>query len=218
VRDSAVVTRDENGRTSRSPHGRGEMIDEVFVGTQAFRLSAPYKVTADVPRPWSRPQMAQYDALPVLAWVYRPNVASFLDAAKALVPEAERVASLQAALRTAVDVSMGGLPPVRIFHDSGSDAGAASRARVFFQALRGVLPNFDLFDVKAGYDLAQRFGDTGVASAVVGVSLATLAAWETGATALVVNLRRDDGATVLAVRPANDTYREQFKKRPYAPL
>ncbi|MES2531018.1 MAG: hypothetical protein V4636_08280 [Pseudomonadota bacterium] len=218
VQDSVTTTRLDDGRTIRGPHGFKSLNEEGRIGMDTFHLRSAPTFTLDVPRPWSQFQMAQYDALPVLAWVYRPNVASFLDAAKARVPEAERVASLQAALRAAVDVSMGGLPPVRIFHDSGCDAGAASRARVFFQALRGVLPDFDLFDVKAGYDLAQRLGDTGVASAAVGVSVATLAAWETGSAALVVNLRRDDGATVLAVRPVNDAYRDQFKKRPYAPL
>jgi hypothetical protein len=32
---------------------------------------------------------------------------------------------------------------------------------------------------------------------------------------MVINARRDDGATVLVVQPNNAAYRAQFKKRPY---
>ncbi|MEJ8823966.1 hypothetical protein WKW80_18370 [Variovorax humicola] len=71
-----------------------------------------------------------------------------------------------------------------------------------------------LFNVKVGCDLCERLGDTGAASALWVLGLTSLAAWETGANALVINTRRNDGATVLALQPMTAAYRALFKKRP----
>jgi hypothetical protein len=159
--------------------------------------------------------MAQYDNMPALAWLCRPHVVSCVDDNKVLLSTAERSARWQAALQAAVKESLDGKTPARIFYDTGSDAATSERSALFRQAVAAVLPGFKLHEAKAGYDLTARLGDTGAASAFAGVGLASLAAWEAGGTALVVNLRRDDGATILPVRSANDDYRKQFKKRPY---
>lgn len=159
--------------------------------------------------------MAQYDSMPTLARVCRPQVVRYLDANKTLLPLAERIRLLQAALQAAVKEHLDGKTPTRIFHDAGTDDAAHARTALFRQALSAALPEFAKLqhDAKVGYDLTQRLGDTGAASAFTGVALASLAAWETGGTALIVNLRRDDGATVLAIRASDDGYRKQFSKR-----
>lgn len=77
------------------------------------------------------------------------------------------------------------------------------------------MPDIDLLDMKQGYDMNRRLGDTGAATAVVGVGLASIAAWETGGTALVIHARRGDSAIVLAVRPSSDAHRRSYRKRPY---
>lgn len=159
--------------------------------------------------------MAQYDAMPTLAWIYRPQTVEYLDAHKALLPEAERARLLAEALSTAIAGPLEQGTPARIFYDAGGDDAGHSRLALFSRSLSKVLPDFRLQDIRMGYDLTQRLGDTGVASALVGVALASLAGWEMGGSALVVNLRRDNGASVLAVRPPAAEYRHQFRKRPY---
>ncbi|WP_166876345.1 DUF2875 family protein [Massilia mucilaginosa] len=70
-----------------------------------------------------------------------------------------------------------------------------------------------------GYDLARILGDTGAASAYVGVALASMAGRQSGGATLVLNLRRIDGASVLLVVPptAEQIKRDAAIKRPYFP-
>ncbi|MDB5826972.1 MAG: hypothetical protein JWQ73_1192 [Variovorax sp.] len=220
VSDRSDITTHADGRRSRSPHGPGKFQARAFDRSAGpagayFGADRRFEATAHVPAPWSNVQMAQYDNMPALAWLCRPHVVSCVDDNKVLLSTAERSARWQAALQAAVKESLDGKTPARIFYDTGSDAAASERSALFRQAVAAVLPGFKLHEPKAGYDLTARLGDTGAASAFAGVGLASLAAWEAGGTALVVNLRRDDGATILPVRSANDDYRKQFKKRPY---
>lgn len=159
--------------------------------------------------------MAQYDGMPTLAWVFRPQLARYRNLDKTLAPPAERARLLRQAIDAAVKVQLGGHPPTRIFHDAGIGEAAGARTAVLAQALGDALPQLRWRDPRVGYDLSERLGDTGAASAFVGVGLASLAAWESGGTALVVNLRRESGASVLGVCAAQDNYRKAFKIRPY---
>ena len=155
--------------------------------------------------------MAQYDGMPGLAWVYRPQLASYAADAS----PAEQAVQLEAALQRAVKTSLGGKPPTRVFYDVGTGDAAAQRRVMLLNCLKTVLPAFDLLDIKSSYHLTERLGDLGAAGVFAGVALASMAAWETGGTALVINLLRDNGATVMAVRPSEAVYRQQFGKRPY---
>ena len=216
VQDSSRVTRFANGTSGRSAHGfgglpRGRAITDIGL------LPSPgtYTRTEYVPEPWSREQIAQYDAMPVLAWLYRPHPASFMDDNQQLLPAPSQVERLAAAIRAAVDAGLQGLAPARILFDTGSGAGQQEAKAVLVQAVNVALPACNLFDVNVGYDLRERLGDTGAASAFAGVGLASLAVWETGTTALVILAHRAQGATVLALAPPNKAYRNKFRRRPY---
>jgi hypothetical protein len=211
VFDSMQVTRFTDGRSGRGPHGFGRLGIEHYTQRATYQSPRTYITTDCVPEPWSSAQMSQYDDMPTLAWLHRPTVAWF----EKSDAQAARVASLQQALQGALDGPLRGQPPARIMFDTGlGDAGMARMSTVR-QAVKAVLPAFDLQDPGTGYNLSSRLGDCGAASAFAGVGLASLAAWETGASAMVINARRDDGATVVVVGPTNAEYRAQFKKRPY---
>lgn len=60
----------------------------------------------------------------------------------------------------------------------------------------------DPLESAQGYDLTQRLGDTGAASPFVGIALATMASYLNADTSVVVPLRRNDQATVIAITPA----------------
>lgn len=211
VIDSMQVTRFEDGRSARGPHGFGHLGRDSQVGQFVYRPPSTYIRTPFVPEPWSPVQMAQYDEMPVLAWVCRPKEAKYDKAGS----PAQRAAALQQAVQAAFDGPLQGQPPVRIMFDTGVGEDGRERMRVLRQAVKAVLPAFELHNPLTGYHLGERLGDCGAASAFAGVGLASLAAWETGASAMVINARRDDGATVLVVQPTNPAYRARFKKRPY---
>ncbi|APW35843.1 hypothetical protein RD110_00280 [Rhodoferax koreense] len=211
VVDSVEVTQFPDGRSGRGKHGFGGLGRYNDVGHTTYRSPRTYTRTPHVPEPWSQAQMAQYDETPTLAWVYRPAEASY----SKVEPQAQRVAALQQALQSALDGPLQGQPPARIMFDPGVGETSQERMLVLRQAVRAVLPAFALHDPRAGYHLGERLGDCGAASAFAGIGLASLAAWETGASAIVINARRDDGATVLVVQPNNPAYRAHFRKRPY---
>ncbi|MEJ8824243.1 hypothetical protein WKW80_19760 [Variovorax humicola] len=216
VHDASRVTRLANGSSARTAHAFGGLTGgRVHTAQYIFPSPTSSIKTAHVPEPWSKVQVAQYDGMPVLAWVYRPQLASYLGGDQKLLPAQSRVERLTASIRAAVDVLLQGKVPARILFDTGTGEGREQRKALLVQAVKAALPACDLFNVKVGYDLCERLGDTGAASAFVGLGLASLAAWETGATALVIGARRNDGATVLALQPMTAAYRALFKKRPY---
>jgi len=212
--DSSQVVRLGNGQQSRTAHGVARLGRDHHTGHANYRSPSAYeKTTAHVPSIWSDAQVAQYDGMPTLAWVHRPHLASY--GADDTMPDAQRVAQLQTALQAVLDGPMKGQVPARIMYDTGPGEGGVQRMLLLRQAIAAVFPTFNLLDVKSGYDLSIRLGEIGAASAFAGVGLASLAAWETGESTVVVNARRKDGVTLLAVKPTNNAYREQFKKRPY---
>ncbi|NHZ41761.1 type VI lipase adapter Tla3 domain-containing protein [Massilia aquatica] len=180
----------------------------------------PFVPTPYLAKPWTQFQVDQFDRLEHLGTVYRPQAVSWLDAAGQALPAAVKAARMEGALRAAL-TPLGGKLPARIFFDdaSGRDNGGAARFAPLADALRAIDPGFDLRDPERGVDLARILGDTGAASAFVGVALASMAGRQSGGASLVVNLRRNEGATLLLVTPPTP---EQIRNdaaitRPYFP-
>jgi hypothetical protein len=181
----------------------------------------PFVPTPFLAKPWTPFQVEQFDHLEHLGTVYRPQVVSYLDGAGKPVKAAEKVARMETALRAAL-APLGGKLPVRIFYDYGSvwdDRNSGARLVPLVQSLNAVDDDFDLLDPKRGFDLARILGDTGAASAFVGVSLASMAGRQSGGATLVANLRRNEGATLLLVVPptAEQMKKDAAIKRPYFP-
>lgn len=182
---------------------------------------APFVPSPYMAKPWTPFQVDQFDHLEHLGTVYRPQVVSYLDGAGKPVKAAEKVARMETALRAAL-APLGGKLPVRIFYDYGSvwdDRNSGARLVPLVQSLHAVDDEFDLLDPKRGFDLARILGDTGAASAFVGVSLASMAGRQSGGATLVANLRRNEGATLLLVVPptAEQMKKDAAIKRPYFP-
>lgn len=204
-----------DGQRGRTAHGFARWTSRFAQPYAIHRARFPFSKTEYVKDPWSAQQCAQFDAMPVLAWVHRPQVADYRDENRAVLPSAECADKLRAALQSAVSGPLEGMAPARILFDVGAGDASGARRVQLTTAIRSVLPDFDLLDVKKGYDLNRRLGDTGAATALAGVGLASMAAWENGSTALVIHARRDDGATVLAVKPPSDVQRQRYRRRPY---
>ena len=218
VRDSSTVRTFQNGRQGRTAHGFKSIDPDVYYGVDPTgKATRPYRVTAQVPQPWTAAQVAQYDAMPTLGKLHRPQMVVYADDGQppASAPTAQRGARLSAAIEAAVSGPLGGAAPRRIFYEVSPGAAGAAQQLMLMRCLQTVLPEFNFFDPDSAVDLTTRLGDTGAAAGFAGVALASHAAWETGGSALVVHLRRDDFATVLALEPMDARYRAGFSRRPY---
>ena len=218
VRDTSTVRTFQNGRQGRTAHGFKSIDPDVYYGVDPTgKATRPHCVTAQVPQPWTAAQVAQYAAMPTLAMLHRPQMAVFADVglpqASALPPE--RGARLAAAIAAAVNGPLGGSAPRRIFYDVSPGAAGPAQQLMLMRCLQTVLPEFNFFDPDSAVDLTARLGDTGAAAVFAGVALASHAAWETGGSALVVHLRHEDFATVMALEPMEPGYRAGFSRRPY---
>ncbi|MDY7578174.1 DUF2875 family protein [Herbaspirillum sp. RTI4] len=181
----------------------------------------PFVPTPYIATPWTEFQIDQFDHLENRGTLHRPQVISYLDEHRKPVKAAERQSRTEAALRAAL-APLGGKMPARIFYDYGSvweDRTSYTRYLPFVQSVHNIDEEFDLFDRKKSFDLAQILGDTGAGSPFVAVALASMAAMQSGGATLIANLRRNDGATFILVTPPSA---EQVKKdadidRPFWP-
>jgi hypothetical protein len=210
--DDAMVVKNRGGQFSRNA--------SQFSGWKK-NPPTPFVPTPYLAKPWTAFQVEQFDHLEHLGTVYRPQVVSYLDAAGKPVKAAEKSARMEVALRAAL-APLGGKLPVRIFYDYGSvqdDRRGGERFVPLVQSLHALDDGFDLLDPAHGYDLARILGDTGAASAFVGVALASMAGRQSGGATLVANLRRNEGATLLLVVPpsAEQMKKDAAVKRPYFP-
>jgi hypothetical protein len=182
----------------------------------------PFVATSFIHQPWTRFQIDQYDHLEILGRVHRPQVVSYLDEHGKPVDKAIRVQRMETALRAALQ-PLQGQPPARLFYDynsANSDRkGSGLRYLPFVNALRTVLPEWDLFDPEQSYDLTKILGDLGAGSPFVSVAMASMAGIQSGGATLIVNLRRTEGASVVLVTPptAQERERDAAIKRPFWP-
>ncbi|MQR01652.1 type VI lipase adapter Tla3 domain-containing protein [Glaciimonas soli] len=181
-----------------------------------------FETTPFIATPWTRFQEDQYDHLQLLGRVYRPQNISYLNPSDGKsLNAAERNAQMEIALQAAL-APIGGKMPARVFYDYGSiwkDRAGSARFQALSSAIKTVDPEFDLTDPKRGYDLAIILGDLGAGSPFVAVALAIEAAQQSGGATLVVNMRRNDGATLLLITPPSAVERQFHSEieRPFWP-
>lgn len=162
-------------------------------------------------QPWTQFQMEQFDSLPQLGTVYRPQIASYWVESDQLVAPAQRQARFEAALEAAL-APLDGQPPTRVFFDSGSVWGDRIGSQQFgwlSAALGSLHPEFDLYDAQIGIDLVQCLGELGAGSPFVAVALASMAGMQAGGASLIANLRRHDGVTLMLVCPPSEGQRQR---------
>lgn len=214
--DSQKLTVTSSGLRLRDSYGFGGFHNDGHkMGIENVRRPSTYATTSNVPSPWSRRQLQQYQDMPTYGQLHRPERADFADESNSLLPFEQRLAQLSGALDRMVRQALEGIAPSRVFYIAGCDAGASQRIRLLQQAMAQALPALQLHDPNVGYDLSQRLGEMGAASGAVAVGLAAVAGWLTGGTALVVEIRDDVAGAVLAFKPSPQEYRKKFVKPPY---
>jgi len=170
-------------------------IDPEFNGWGMRKPAVEFQPSLFIPQPWTQRAFEQWDALPVLARLNRPASVSLRrpDNGEPLKREA-----MTLKLAAGWQEATAGLAqkPTRLFFDSGSNATAMAQ---LLPALNAAHSSLNLLDSRAGYDLTQRLGDTGSASPFVALTLAAMASYLNADTSVVMPMRRQDQATIIAV-------------------
>ncbi|WP_306108852.1 type VI lipase adapter Tla3 domain-containing protein [Pseudomonas sp. Fl5BN2] len=176
-------------KTNKNP------IDPEFTGWGWRKPAVEFQPSEFIPQPWTKRAFEQWDALPVLAKIHRPVTISLQrpDNGERLKPDA-----LSAQLATGWKKATDELTPKpsRLFYDAGLNRTPLAE---LIPALSVAHSALDLLDSRESYDLTQRLGDTGAASPFVGIALATMASYLNADTSVVMPMRRQDQATIIAV-------------------
>jgi hypothetical protein len=173
-------------------------IDPEFTGWGARKPAVAFQPSPFIPQPWTQRAFEQWDALPILARLHRPVSVSLRRPDNGEPLEHEAVTLKLAAGWQEATAGLA-QKPTRLFFDSGSNATAMAQ---LLPALNAAHRSLNLLDSRAGYDLTQRLGDTGSASPFVGLTLATMASYLNADTSVVMPMRRQDQATIIAVTSA----------------
>ena len=174
-----------------------------------FHRQAPFKPTEFLPKPWTLKNIADFELMPVLGRVMRPQYVSYRTPEGAPMGPRQRQEAFQAGWRAALDLLPEGLRPARILYDCGP--GGNVRLAPLAQALHELGPDLELSG-DAGIDLTQRMGDTGSASPYVGLAVGLMASYDQRDVSAAVSLRGEDGASIFLVLPP--TTEELKKKHP----
>jgi hypothetical protein len=210
VQDAAKESRFPNGVVGRGAHGFGGLHGAAQDGGLNYRVQlGDFRPTPNVPALWSQPQYAQYSHMPTLALLSRPEFVRF----DAGISMDERVDALSAVLKAVMDGPLRQRPPKRLFYSVGLDG---DDAVLLARCLARVAPHNGLLSFGAGFRLEQCLGgDLGAAGMNAAIGLASIAVWDSGEPALIVNLRDPAAALVFGLLPPSPEYRQKLNPRPY---
>ncbi|HAT29324.1 MAG TPA: hypothetical protein DCW29_00275 [Janthinobacterium sp.] len=159
----------------------------------------PFQPSPWLPKPWTTLQLEQFDALPTLGYLHRPQTVSMLDADKhPLPPKAKNEAFRQGWLD-----ALRAMPPAtkvkRVFYDVGApDQGG--RIVPLAQTL-ATETDLDAMQAGQGFNLTTNLADTGAASPFVQIALGLYASYRHNDVSASVNIKRNDSASIILISP-----------------
>lgn len=160
-----------------------------------------FKPSPYLPVRWANWQIEEFDEAPLLGYLHRPINIKLTDSEGKPMRRAEQAQALQEGWKQAVATLPDGSKPTRVFYDTAADR---TWAIPLSQALHGNAEGVDLSEVKEGYDIGRRIGNTGVSSALVQICLATIGGYRTGGASATVNLIDNGTASIVMVSPPDE--------------
>lgn len=158
-----------------------------------------FKPTPYIPVRWTNWQVKQFDSAPVIGYLHRPIDVKLTDSEGKPLSKTAQIAALRSGWTAAVDTLPQAEQPKRVFYDTTGDrTWAIPITQALSQAGEGAP---DLADVKQGYDIGRRIGNTGISSPMVQLGLGLIAGYKEGGTSATINRRPDGNATIMMVSP-----------------
>ncbi|AEK62630.1 type VI lipase adapter Tla3 domain-containing protein [Collimonas fungivorans] len=161
-----------------------------------------FKPTPYIPVRWTDWQLKQFDSAPLLGYLHRPVDVKLTDDHGQPLKTALQAEALKAGWEQAVAVLPDNKEPKRLFYDT---TGSKQWVIPLNQALAQVgtsAPHPD--EVKEGYDIGARIGNTGTSSPMVQIGLGLIASYQQGGASATVNRRPNGMASIVMVSPPDE--------------
>ncbi|HEM7849809.1 DUF2875 family protein [Burkholderia multivorans] len=159
--------------------------------------------TPYIPVRWTTWQVKQFDDAPLLGYLHRPVDVKLTDDHGQPLKTAAQAAALKAGWEQAVATLPDGKEPKRVFYDTTGDRLWAVPLNQALAQVGTAAPS--LSDVKDGYDIGARIGNTGVSSPLVQIGLALIAGYQDGGASATVNRRPNGTASIIMISPPDAT-------------
>lgn len=161
-----------------------------------------FKPTPYIPVRWTNWQLEQFDSAPLLGYIHRPVDIKLTDDHGQPLKTALQAEALKAGWEQAVAALPDNKEPKRLFYDT---TGNKQWVIPLNQALSQVgtsAPHPD--EVKEGYDIGARIGNTGTSSPMVQIGLGLMASYKQGGASATVNRRPNGMASIVMVSPPDE--------------
>ncbi|WP_323123519.1 type VI lipase adapter Tla3 domain-containing protein [Burkholderia alba] len=158
-----------------------------------------FKPTPYVPVRWTTWQLKQFDNAPLLGYLHRPVDVKLVDDQGHPLKTAAQAEAMKMGWEQALATLPDSQEPKRVFYDTTGD-------RLFVIPLNQALAQMgssapSLGEVKEGYDIGARIGNTGVSSPLVQIGLGLIASYQDGGASATVNRRPNGTASIIMVSP-----------------
>jgi len=169
-----------------------------------------FKPSPYLPVRWTNWQVEQFDDAPLLGYLHRPVDVKLTDDKGQPLKTALQAAALKAGWEAAI----AGLPestePKRVFYDTTGNKQWVIPLNQALMQMGASAPHPD--EVKEGYDIGARIGNTGTSSPMVQIGLGLIASYHQGGASATVNRRPNGMASIIMVSPPDETIKATWAK------
>jgi hypothetical protein len=158
-----------------------------------------FKPTPYLPVRWTTWQVEQFDTMPLIGYLHRPIDVKLTNEQGKPLGKSEQIAALKTGWRAALQTLEPTMEPKRVFYDTTGDRQWAIPITQALSQESARAP--DIGDVKQGFDIGRRIGNTGVSSPMVQLGLGLIASYKEGGASATINRRPGGDASIVMVSP-----------------
>lgn len=158
-----------------------------------------FKPSPYIPVRWTTWQVKQFDDAPLIGYLHRPVDVKLVDDNGKPLSRSAQAAALKSGWAAALGTLEPTTEPKRVFYDTTGDRQWAIPITQALSQEGAKAP--DIGDVKQGYDIGRRIGNTGVSSPMVQLGLGLIASYKEGGASATIDRRPDGNATIMMVSP-----------------
>jgi hypothetical protein len=167
--------------------------------------------TPYIPVRWTTWQLRQFDNAPLLGYLHRPIDIRLTDDHGKPLKTALQAEAIKAGWTKAVSALPSWSEPKRVFYDTTDDRRWVIPLNQALSQTGHSAPNLD--EVKEGYDIGARIGNTGVSSPLIQLGLGLIASYNEGGASATVNRRPNGMASIIVVSPPEPSIKEAWSKK-----
>jgi Protein of unknown function (DUF2875) len=173
-----------------------------------------FKPTPYIPVRWTNWQLKQFDSAPLLGYIHRPVDVKLTDDQGQPLKTAVQAEALKAGWEQAIAALPDNIEPKRLFYDTSGNKQWVIPLNQALSQVGTSAPHPD--EVKEGYDIGARIGNTGTSSPMVQIGLGLIASYQQGGASATVNRRPNGMASIVMVSPPDEATKAAWAQRPHS--